>query len=70
MHTLYADGVHDDTEALQALIHGEPVMWRGSVITDSRQLPPQRYFIGSTLEISVENPLFPLSDVRSYGAAS
>jgi len=29
VYVLYGDGIHDDTEALQAACDGEPFVWRG-----------------------------------------
>jgi hypothetical protein len=47
MHTLYGDGVHDDSVALQAFINGEEVRWRNEILRmspgGSIELPPGTY---------------------------
>lgn len=49
---LWGDGVHDDSPALQALIDGKSVEYRGRVIGGPKQvvhLPPGNYFITKPL---------------------
>jgi hypothetical protein len=51
MHTLYADGVHDDTEALQAYIDGHPVLCDGQVLQPTDPLPGRCIRINGTVRI-------------------
>lgn len=53
---LYADGLHDDTEALQTLLDLKPYICEGNLITGQRHatINGGKYFISKTLIIRNE----------------
>lgn len=58
-HILYADGVHDDTEALQAWARKEPVVWAdGTPVGD--HITKKKFFINP------EDHLFKVGNVDGY----
>lgn len=49
MLTLYGDGVHDDTAALQKIFDGGPVMFKGR---EHRGMPPAgKFFVSEPVRI-------------------
>ena len=51
MKTLYGDARHDDTKALQALIDGEQVMFKGFVIGNKSNLGSHTFRITEPLVV-------------------
>lgn len=55
---LWGDGVHDDTEAMQALFDGLSVRTPSGILVGKGviSLPPGEFLISNTIEISAANP--------------
>jgi hypothetical protein len=52
-YILYADGVHDDTTALQAWFDGKPVRWPDGSAVNERVLERHKFRLSGWLDVSV-----------------